>query len=442
MAKVRSDLPALLRAAGLDVVVVKGWRLRGRPGSFAPVGVLNHHIGTSAKGWSLARELAYAKWMFQIGRRDLPAPLVQIGLGRSGRVYLGAAGRANHAGKAKSSGSVSAGDGNTLYVGIEWMLSGSEVIPAVMMKAGAILNAVLTEKVTAGGKGTSVATISCHYQTSVTGKWDIGDPRGIPFRGHKVLDVGKFRKAVAAERTRLYHPAPVPPAPKPSPPTAKPTLRWNGRLLNVDSPIFAKPPKQHHWDPKVGDRLSAWNKVKAGEALDGNLVPGAGDIWFMHGFNAAQNGYNHVVATSGPNKGKVVPMTAAERQRSLDLWGAAGIKRWRDKHGQAPMTLREGLRWADRNNVYIAMEPKGPAWASDPRWFQRLRAAAEETGHPAVVKRLATLRFPKETVINAHKAKVKVAAIYGSGVKGRARRLAATARLHRAWRNVKFDATW
>src|SRR5688572_624677 len=139
MAKLRKDLPALLREAGLEVVVVKGWRFRGRPlrsGGFEPYGVLNHHIGASAKGWSHARELAYAKWMFLTGRRDLPPPLCQIALGRSGRVYLGAAGRANHGGKAKSSGSVAAGDANRLYVGIEWMLSGSEVIPAAMMRAG------------------------------------------------------------------------------------------------------------------------------------------------------------------------------------------------------------------------------------------------------------------------------------------------------------------
>lgn len=215
MAKLRSDLPDLLRAAGLDVVVVKGWRFRGRPastGGFAPVGVLNHHTGASAKGWTKARELAYAKWMFLTGRSDLPAPLVQIALGRSGTVYLGAAGRANHAGKAKASGSVAGGDGNRLYCGIEWMLSGTERIPSRMRRAGATLNAVLTEHVTDNSRGTTVNTISCHYQTSVTGKWDIGDPDGIRFGNKMVLDVDKFRNDVAAERVRLYH-RPPPPVP-------------------------------------------------------------------------------------------------------------------------------------------------------------------------------------------------------------------------------------
>jgi hypothetical protein len=206
IAALPANLPQLLRQAGLDVVEIDGWRSRKRPGSFGATGVLNHHTGASAQGWSLTKELQYARWMFLTGRSDLNAPLVQIALGRSGRVYIGAAGRANHAGKAKASGSVSAGDGNKLYVGIEWMLSGNEHIPDRMRKAGTTLNAVLTEKVLK----TSVRTISAHYQTSVTGKWDIGDPAGISFRGHRVLDVNKFRKEVQAERARLFAPVKQP----------------------------------------------------------------------------------------------------------------------------------------------------------------------------------------------------------------------------------------
>lgn len=217
------NLPALLRAAGLTVVEVDGWETRGRPastGGFAPVGVLNHHTGASARGWSLAKELVYAKWMFLTGRPNegLPAPLVQMSLGRSGTVYLGAAGRSNHAGTAKASGSVKSGDGNFLYTGIEWMLSGTEDIPAEMMAAGVTLNAVLTEHVTDGGKGTSVETISCHYNTSVTGKWDIGDPNGVRFGTKRVLDIRKFRNAVAARRKALYH-APLPQQPHHKPAT-------------------------------------------------------------------------------------------------------------------------------------------------------------------------------------------------------------------------------
>lgn len=208
MSNLPSNLPALLRAEGLNVVEIEGWRQRGRPGSFSPVGVLNHHTGSSARLWSAARRLAYAKWLFLTGRADLPAPLCQISLGRDGTVYLGAAGRANHAGKAKARGTVTSGDGNSLYIGVEWMLNGTEKIPAKMYAAGVRLNAVLIDDVT----DTSVGTVACHYETSVTGKWDIGDPNGVPFKGHKVLDADEFRANVKAYRAQMDEPvAPRPP---------------------------------------------------------------------------------------------------------------------------------------------------------------------------------------------------------------------------------------
>lgn len=229
MGNLPSNLPALLRAAGLTVVEVEGWETRGRPastGSFNPVGVLNHHTGSRDDDGDPGDDLAYANWLAKVGRSDLPAPLCHLTLSHEGVVYVLAAGRANHAGVAKASGSVAGGDGNTLYIGIEWMLSGTQPIPVKMREAGAILNAVLTEKVT----GTSVQTVSCHYQTSVTGKWDIGDPEGIQFGDHKVLDVDKFRLEVAAQRKRLYSP---PPPIKASPILG---LSWNlltGRSLGM-----------------------------------------------------------------------------------------------------------------------------------------------------------------------------------------------------------------
>jgi hypothetical protein len=202
MPNLPKDLAVRLRDAGLTVKEIEGWRLRGRPastGGFDPVGVLNHHTGSRDEIGDFADDLAYAKWLFTIGRDDLPAPLCHLSLSLEGVVYLGAAGRANHAGAAKSSGSVAGGDGNTLYVGIEWMLSGTQIIPPKMMAAGVTLNAVLLDVL-----GSSEQAVSCHYQTSVTGKWDIGDPNGIPFNGHKVLDVNKFRAAVKKRTESLY----------------------------------------------------------------------------------------------------------------------------------------------------------------------------------------------------------------------------------------------
>lgn len=229
MGNLPSNLPALLRDAGLTVVEIEGWETRGRPastGGFDPVGVLNHHTGSRDEDGDFADDLAYANWLAKTGRSDLPAPLCQITLSHEGVVYVLAAGRANHAGTAKASGSVSGGDGNTLYIGIEWMLSGTQPIPVKMMAAGVILNAVLTEQVTK----TSVQSISCHYQTSVTGKWDIGDPDGVLFNGRRVLDVDRFRAKVAEERKRLFHAREVVPE------GTVLGLSWNllaGRLVGV-----------------------------------------------------------------------------------------------------------------------------------------------------------------------------------------------------------------
>lgn len=195
------DLPKRLRAAGLTVVEVDDWRENGRDSGDGPVGVLNHHTGSFDRIGDLEDDLAYARWLFSKGRPDLAPPLCNLALSAEGTVYIGAKGRAHHGGMAKASGSVAAGDANILYVGIEWMLSGTQPIPAKMYRAGAILNAVLTLWMK-----NSVQTVSCHYQTSVTGKWDIGDPNGIAFGSAKVLNVPKFRAAVQDERDRIVKP--------------------------------------------------------------------------------------------------------------------------------------------------------------------------------------------------------------------------------------------
>lgn len=210
--------------------------------------------------------------------------------------------------------------------------------------------------------------------------------------------------------------------------------------LHTDSPILEAPPKQWHWSPAIGDRIkNAWNKVRAGSSLDGNLTPGCGHIWFLHWSTAKKNGYLWVIDA---RSGRIRRMSRLELRRSLDKWGYDGVKRWRDKHGQAPMTLREGLKYLTDHHILGALEPKGSAWGRNPIWFQMFYSACKTYDHPAWAKRIATLRLPKATVINAHKANVQIAAIYGKGVKGRIRRRAHTARMQRGWGKVHFDATW
>jgi len=81
------------RSMGLTVVEVDGWKTRGRD-EMNPRGVIAHHTATSA-----SRPGDYPTLNTIInGRSDLPGPLSQYGLGRSGTVYVIASGKANHAG--------------------------------------------------------------------------------------------------------------------------------------------------------------------------------------------------------------------------------------------------------------------------------------------------------------------------------------------------------
>ena len=189
-----ADLPARLRAAGLTVVEVDGWRDRGRPastGGFDPVGVLAHHTATSRA----SRDVDVVRLLVN-GRSDLPGPLCQLGLDRDGVVHVIASGRANHAGKAKASGTVAAGDGNELYIGIEAFNDGrGEPWPKVQYDAYVLLCATLCREVT----GNSVNTVRGHKETSVTGKID------------PTFDMSEFRNRVAAAKVATTRePAPTP----------------------------------------------------------------------------------------------------------------------------------------------------------------------------------------------------------------------------------------
>lgn len=88
-------VPWLVEAArltGYPVVEVAGWRTRGHGGLSSVEGVVVHHTAGPSVGEmpSLA--------VVRDGRAGLAGPLSQLGLGRSGTVYVIAAGLAYHAG--------------------------------------------------------------------------------------------------------------------------------------------------------------------------------------------------------------------------------------------------------------------------------------------------------------------------------------------------------
>ena len=97
--------------AGVEIVYVNGWRDRGRPYAFEPQGCVIHHTATSRRAAGDYPSLGIVR----DGRSDLPGPLSQFGLGRSGAVYVIAAGTANHAGPGGWRGL----SGNTTVWGIE-----------------------------------------------------------------------------------------------------------------------------------------------------------------------------------------------------------------------------------------------------------------------------------------------------------------------------------
>lgn len=163
------------RGAGLDVVEVDGWQSRG-VATFSPRGVVCHHTaGASTDDMPSLRTLIN-------GREDLPGPLCQVGLSRSGVVYVIASGRANHAGKGEWEGL----SGNADVFGIEAENDGRQAWPGAQVAAYQALAAAL---INGPGVGGDVARVCGHKEWAPGRKPDPHD-----------LDMDAFRAAVVAGR--------------------------------------------------------------------------------------------------------------------------------------------------------------------------------------------------------------------------------------------------
>jgi hypothetical protein len=87
---------AALRKWGVKFREYPGWRTRGRPGAFGDVrGVIVHHTGSNSQSDD------YLNFLFVRGRAEegIPGPLCNVSTDMDGDLHLGAAGRANHAGR-------------------------------------------------------------------------------------------------------------------------------------------------------------------------------------------------------------------------------------------------------------------------------------------------------------------------------------------------------
>lgn len=105
-------LADVLRAHGLPVREVGGWKTRGHGEMGDVLGVLAHHTAGPATGLYPSESIVVN------GRSDLPGPLANLGLARDGTWIVIAAGQAWHAG----TGSYSwcpANTGNTHLIGVE-----------------------------------------------------------------------------------------------------------------------------------------------------------------------------------------------------------------------------------------------------------------------------------------------------------------------------------
>jgi hypothetical protein len=173
----RTDIATALKAGGLLVAEHPGWLTRGSS-DFDPYGVMCHHTAGPAQGDAPSLNVCIN------GRSDLPGPLANIVLARSGVCHVIAAGRANHAG----AGSWQGVTGNRRYFGIEAENTGvGEPWPAGQVDAYVKACAVLLKLV-----GRDESWCVGHKEYAPTRKID---PAG--------LDMGWFRvqvkKAIAGE---------------------------------------------------------------------------------------------------------------------------------------------------------------------------------------------------------------------------------------------------
>lgn len=117
------NLAANLRKYGLTVVEIDGWRNRAFAGQDMTEirGVLWHHTATPRSNF--ARSDVPTLGTCLNGNAFTPGPLCQLMLGRSGTVYVLAAGLCNHAGYGVAAG-IPVDTGNRYFIGVEMESSG------------------------------------------------------------------------------------------------------------------------------------------------------------------------------------------------------------------------------------------------------------------------------------------------------------------------------
>lgn len=180
-----SWLTEAAKKTGYPVVEVAGWQKRTvRSDGFPkqPEALICHHTATSA---SLPGDYP-SKNVVTFGRSGLPGPLSNYGLGRSGTIYVIAAGVCNHAGTGFWEGA----SGNSQTIGIEAESDGkswtdSQIDSYIKLSAQICLKMGWTAKRVAGHKEYALP------------KGRKPDPSGISSLG-SVFDMNTFRSKVSS----------------------------------------------------------------------------------------------------------------------------------------------------------------------------------------------------------------------------------------------------
>lgn len=131
-----TDLAGVARKTSLEVVEVPGWETRGRGEMRDVRAVVCHHTATLNR----TADMPSLDTLVD-GRPDLAGPLAHFGLSRSGKIYVIAAGRCNHAGTVRNSSW-----GNSHAIGIEAEATGTDTTwPEIQLAAFAQLCRVLID---------------------------------------------------------------------------------------------------------------------------------------------------------------------------------------------------------------------------------------------------------------------------------------------------------
>lgn len=247
-----------LRDYGLPVVEVNGWRSRGSS-SFSPRGAVNHHTAGARRG------ILPSLSVLINGHGTLPGPLCNVAQSRStegtndplDRVYVIAAGRANHAG----SGGWRGLSGNSSVFGLEIEHTGvlsTEPWPTRRAETAYRVHAALADLA-----GYDVAMICQHKEWAPSRKIDFVAQAGDPFRA----------AVVAVGHTTPTEPTPPPPPP---PDEEEHNMQLPAKIVKSDDPNAP-----HWWVTDGITRQHIPNRVYAGLLINQGFAyaaQGTGDM--------------------------------------------------------------------------------------------------------------------------------------------------------------------